>query len=173
MSNDPSGLQYLRARLWGYPDLVKKLFDVLVPALVEEHEKKRRVREEVEQQNLTMEHIDDGPEVVAEDKEDTAPAPSQSNESAVVDHGTGLPDVRNPESQGQPEDHSPALDERPLPTAASATMEALEPTPGVSIPQTNMEEAAGTPKEIEEVPSTSDNNNEESRIAQNKEESGK
>lgn len=172
MTNDSTCLQYFRAMLWGYPDLVEELFETVGPALVAEREKKRREREEADQQNLTMEHADDGTEVVAEDKNDSAPAPSQSSESAILDHGTGLPDVKKPESQGQPDDHSLAFDERPQPTATSATTEALDPTPGVSIPKTNMEEAAGTPKGIEEAPSTSDNNNEESRIAQSKEESG-
>lgn len=116
MDNDRNVKRSLEKALWGYPDLVKKLFEVLGPALAEEREK-RREKEEAVQQRTTMEHVDNVSEVVAEDNDNTTPVTSQASESTSLDNISERPDVRKTDSQGQ-------LDERPWLTATSASTEA-------------------------------------------------
>lgn len=48
INDGPSAKRLFRRVLWGYPDLVKMLYDEVRPALVEAHDKGRRDVEEAE-----------------------------------------------------------------------------------------------------------------------------
>lgn len=137
MDNDRNVKRSLGKALWGYPDLVRKLFEVLGPALVEERER-RREKEEAVQQRTTMEHVDNVSEVVAEDNDDTTPVTPQANESPSLDNISECPDVKMTDSQGQ-------LDERSRLTATSASTKAPKPTSGDLILRPNIEEEVATP----------------------------
>lgn len=178
MDNESYVKERFRRHLWGYPDLFK-LFEGVGPALAEEREKRRGEREDAEQQRMTTEHVINIPKVLAEDNGNTAPDPSQSSKPTYIDGGSGLSDVRKIDSQldaqSQSDDHLPTSttsDERPLRTATSATIEALESTSVVPILQPNLDEVAGTPNEIEEVPSTLEDKHGGSHNAHSREESG-
>lgn len=178
MDNESYVKERFRRHLWGYPDLFK-LFEGVGLALAEEREKRRREKEDTEQQRMTTENVINIPEVLAEDNGKTAPDPSQSSKPTYIDGGSRLSDVRKIDSQldgrGQPDDHLPTsttCDERPLRAATSATIEVLESMSVIPIPQPNLDEVAGTPNELEEVPSTLENKYGGSRNAHRKEESG-
>lgn len=170
MDNDREAKRVMGNVLWGYPDLIKKLFDEVGPALAKDRKKRRRDGEEAEQQDTATDHVDNVPEVVA--KENTAPAPSQSSEPTSLDNVSGLPNVRlthiQLNVQSHSDDHPSTSDEHSLLIATSVTSEALEPSSADPIQKRNAEEVAGTPNDIEEVLSTLDG----SRIAQRNEESG-
>lgn len=173
MCDTPFAKRLFRGRLWGYPDLVKALFEIVGPALVEEHEKSRREREEAEKRRMITEHVNNVPDVVGEDMNDTDPDPSQSNEPTFLDDRSGVPDISQTvaqlDSQGLPDNHPPTTDEHPLQTAASAITEALEPRSGAVVLQSNIEEEDGTPSDIAGVPSPWETDSERSRIVQDKE----
>lgn len=46
MYNHPNVRPFFRTRLWGYPDLITKLFEEVRPVLVEEREKRREDEKE-------------------------------------------------------------------------------------------------------------------------------
>lgn len=53
MNNDSQAKQRFRGLLWGYPDLVKELFEKLGPALVEARETRRERKGAKEEKNTT------------------------------------------------------------------------------------------------------------------------
>lgn len=129
----------------------------LRPALVEAREKEM---EKEEEQNMTMGHADNGPivpEATGQDEHDTAPVPAQSSQIVPLDDEPDSLDYTQvdtqPDSQGQPVNHPPTLDEHAL-FIGSGKTEVLEPPSGASIPQSEPKAKATMPFEIEEVLST-------------------
>lgn len=155
--------------LWGYPALVNKIHEDLRPALIAARKKRRRKKEEAEQQETTTEHVDNGPEGVAEDLTDTTsvpPAPLDDRSGPLV---TTQSDAQS-NIQGQPDYHPPICDEDPLLTATSASTKALEPTPSDPVLKPDIGEGATSSNETGEVASTSVSNNKELRVPQSEEE---
>lgn len=105
INNNPTSERFFRLWLWGYPDLVKKLFEVVGPNLVEERERGRREREEAEEQRRTMEHVNKASEVKAEYNDSATPSPSQSRRPTSVDNVTGIPDIGLRQTDVQPSQH--------------------------------------------------------------------
>lgn len=160
MENDATTKEELsRGVLWGYPDLVKKVFGVVGPALVEEREKRRTEREEAGQNDMTKEDFDIVLEVLPEVEDKTASVPPQlrplEDESGplITTHA-----VSEPEFPGQPEYNLPSLAECVLLTASDA--EAQKPPSENVILQSAIGEGAIPTYEIEEVPSTAESNDE-------------
>lgn len=178
VDNHPNVRPFFRAKLWGYPDLITKLFEEVQPALVEEREKGRG--NEVEAQPVTMvQHVDNVPEVTDETEGEIASAPSKSFTPVSFDDGSGpvvmVQTTAQPDSRSRPIDHPPPSDEDHLSTVIIENTEIIEPTSGSPIPHPDIvEEAPASPNEVEEVPgpSTPDDNNKELGIAQNNEEPG-
>lgn len=175
VDNDPSFIEYFRAGfLWGYPDLLEKLYGEVRSALAEERNKGVEGEKE-EQQETTEEHLGNVPEVMEVNEDDTtsAPHPDQFSPPPPLDDGSVPLDVTQTDSRPRPIDHPPTLN-RHLSTAETAAREALEPTSGDPILQPDTGEADTSPDEIEEVPgpSTPSNNDEELHVAQSKEELG-
>lgn len=54
LESTPFGRNLFGGILWGYPDLVKKLFDVVGPALVEERKKAGTYREDPSRVNMAL-----------------------------------------------------------------------------------------------------------------------
>lgn len=160
--------------LWGYPDLLEKLYGEVRSALAEECDKGVEGEKE-EQQETTEEYLNNVREVMEVNEDDTASAPPQFDPPVPLDEGPeplALTQTDSqPDRETKPIDHPPTSNGR-LSTAATATTEALDPTSGCHIPQADIGEAASSPDEIEEVPrlSTPSNNDEELHMAQSKEE---
>lgn len=139
MDNNSNLKQRFRGLLWGYPDLVKNLFDVVGPALLEIREKREREKEEAEQQDMTIEQVGNhnlhlAPEVLGLDNH--ASVPPQLSLHAPPNERSGPLDMTQSglqaDSQGETVHYPPISDEEHrLPTATSASMKALEPTPRV------------------------------------------
>lgn len=145
IDNNPKFRRLLRERLWGYPDLVKTLYEVVGPALAKEgHENRRREREEAEQQRTTTKYVSNVSDIAVEDKASPAHVPHQSAEPALFDNGprrsydehTGM----QLDGQGQPDGYAPITDEHLLWTTPLATTEVLGTTSGAPVPQPNTEE---------------------------------
>lgn len=169
MDNDPRANALYKSLLWGYPDLITKLFEVVRPALIEEREKRRELEEEW-QRGRTVEHVKRNHEIMEEIKDSTTSTPQQCL-SVPSDDGSGPLDLTQtvacPDSQAQPIKH-PTTSNGYLSTVSTSTMETLKPFPGIQTPQSDTGEAANLPNVIEEVPgsSTPDANNEELSVVQ-------
>lgn len=159
MDNNPSAeLVFSSGFLWGYPDLVKKLFEEVRPVMVGAREK-RREREEAEQQEATAD--DDSlhlvPKVVGqdEDRDNTRSVPSRSSQPASpgdgIEYITTAQTDRHRDSQTQPDGH-PLTGERPLLTASGST-EVMQPSSGDPNSQPDVPGVADKPDENDEVPS--------------------
>lgn len=170
MDKNQATEQQFRRILWGYPDIVKKLFEVLGSALVEE----RRIIEEARDRRKERKAAEQQFTTNKAGNSNLAPG----NEGLLVDNNVTVPPQPVPleihaVAQDRPDDHPPTLDECPRLTASSASTEALEPTSGIPIPKSSAEEVeASTSNEIEEVLSTSGANKEGLRIVYGKEGSG-
>lgn len=175
IDNHPSFIGFFRAGvLWGYPDLLEKLYGEVRSALTEERDKGVE-REKEKQQETTVDDLNNVPEVMEENEDDTGSAPPQFGPPVPLDDGSGplaltQTDVQ-PDSGTRPIDYLPTSIGR-LSTPATATMEALESTSGCPFPQPDTGEVDTSPDEIEEVPGPSIRgvNDEELRVAQSKEE---
>lgn len=172
VANNTSYIGCFRAGvLWGYPDLLEKLYGEVRSALTEEREKGVE-REKEKQQETTVDNLSNVPEVREENENNTAsaPHPDQFSLPVPLDDGSVPLDVTQTDSRPRPFDHPPTLNRR-LSTAETAAREALEPTSGDPIPQPDTGEADTSPDEIEEVlgRSTPGNNDEEFPVAKSKE----
>lgn len=175
VNNNPLFIGFFRAGvLWGYPDLLEKLYGEVRSALAEEHDKGVKGEKE-EQQETTEGHLSNVPEVMEVNEDDTASAPPQFDPPVPFYDGS-VPFFMTqtdsqPDNETRPFYHPPALTGS-LSVAITATTEALESTSGCRIPQPNTELADTSPDEIEEVPGPSipGDKDEELRVAQSKEE---
>lgn len=177
IDNHPLHIVYFRAGvLWGYPDLLEKLYGEVRSAVTEERNKGVK-REKEKQQETTADDFNNVLDVMEENEDDTAsaPHPDQFSPPVPLDDGSVPLDVTQtdvqPDSGTRPIDYLPTSNVR-LSTPATATTEALEPTSGCPFPQPDTGEADTSPDEIEEVPGPSipGVNDEELRVAQSKEE---
>lgn len=152
--------------LWGYPDLFKVLYGDIRSALVEERGKRRETEKE-EQQDSTVEHLNNVPEVMEENIDNTtsAPAPFSPRDDGSGPFVMAQKDAQ-PGSKTRPIDRPSASDEH-LSSATIATKEAFESTSGSLIPRPDTGETVTSPIEIKDVlgPSTPDDNKEELRVA--------
>lgn len=157
VDNDPRAkLAFSRGILWGYPDLVEKLFEEVRPVMVEAREK-RREREEAEQQETTADSgsLRPVPEAVGQAIDDTASVPPQSSQPVSLGDGvdyvsttqTGI----HPDSLTQADEH-PHTHERALLTE-SGSAEAMQPTSADPNSQPLVPGVADRPDEIDEIPS--------------------
>lgn len=166
------------AWLWGYPDLIEKLYGEVRPALVEEREKRRESKKE-EERGTIVEHLNDVSEVMDENKDDTASAITQFRVNPTVPFVDGSRPLfmaqidSQPDSETLPIDHPPAPDERHLSTVIIEDTEVLGPTSGSQIPQPSIGEAATLPNKTENVPGISTFDANDVCVVQSKDESGK
>lgn len=84
VANNPSFIRYFRAGvLWGYPDLLEKLYGEVRSALTEERDKGVE-REKEKQQETTVDDLNNVPEVMEENEDDTTSAPHPDQFSPPV-----------------------------------------------------------------------------------------
>lgn len=84
VANNPSFKGYFRAGvLWGYPDLLEKLYGEVRSALTEERDKGVE-REKEKQQETTVDDLNNVPEVMEENEDDTTSAPHPDQFSPPV-----------------------------------------------------------------------------------------
>lgn len=162
MDNHPVIKQAFRiGMLWGYPDLLERLYGEVRSALIEEREKRRQSEKEEQR----MEHGSNVPEVVNEDEDNTVSAPPQFTPPIPFDDGSGPAGMVQADSEVLPINIPPTSNGH-LSTTATATTEVHEPTSGIQNPQSAIGEADSSPDEIEEIPGPSipGANDEEMRV---------
>lgn len=148
-------MELIRRKLWGYPDLVEEFHDSVRPLLVKARDNRRMRRRRGHRGNKDSVPA---PAVVGQEEDDTASNPHQSSQTAPPDDGPGPSGVKKTDVQ----------DDRPT---ASTSVEALDPTfgdPDFPLDVPRIGEGSHLSNEIVEVTSTSEYEDESSRVAQRK-----
>lgn len=163
--NDSQAKRRFKVLLWGYPDLVKELFEVVGPALAKERDIRKTEGEEAEHQYTTTEHGGNDflvPEVTGPSQgmggTGTASISPRSSQSASLDDGS-KPSIEmhgdtQSDSQHKPVAPSRTSGEQALLTASGNTG-ALEPA--LENPVPGEDDGCTVPHETEGGASMSEN----------------
>lgn len=155
MANDEITKRVFEGVLWGYPDLVETLFEVVGPALVEERQKKIRQREEAEEKNAATEHSDDSLVTdVADtnhDKDGTAPVSIAFLYDQLLGYSNAMHRVVQQNGQSQPESPPPTSCERILSTLQAIESAFANPIQQMDVPW--LEDEASVPNGNKEATS--------------------
>lgn len=159
---------FIKKELWGYPDLLKRFFNKVRPALADARDTEKAQEEKEEQEGQELGHINIDPPHSTSDGGDQDMCPTLSDPPNTLDPPGAKPDTPHateievlPDSQAGPDDHlsRPAMAvvgnlEEPDPTTSDASQQLEAP---------GDEERQQSHSKISEALSASENHNEGSQ----------